>query len=268
MSDDNKNLSAAAKEKAKTRKQRAEDVAYTLNHTIVCTATDFIDPYVGNAVQKHLGNKSQLANCWAAEIVGDFGSIPVTIGMQRAFPGIMSGISNLAEPLFHKAFLNGAKRDTAAWAAKHGYSTDSDEYKKRVEKIYKYEVEHISQALMWTGSSVVLNVASQRLMGNKAPISHITLGKIGGAALTGGLTVGGRIIFPRKAENWDKFTSEKFLIPLKNKIDNALDLDDDDNHNHHNKTSKYSRIAHDGNWKKRIKSNKDDKPSPPNIYGV
>lgn len=258
MVHDNKNLSPSEKEAAKTKKERGEDIAYTLNHSLVCTATDFIDPFIGNFVQKKLGNKSQLANCWSAEIIGDFGSVPVTIAMQRFFPGVMSGLSNLAEPLFHNAFMKGAKRDTAVWAAKHGYSDDSNEYKHRIEKIYNYEVEHISQALMWTGSSIVLNVMAQRALKNPSPISHIAAGKIGGALLTGGITVGGRMLFPRKAEALDKYTSEKILMPIKNKIDNKLDLDDDDKH-HHTKTSKYSRIAHDTNWKKRIEIDKGDK---------
>ncbi len=262
MADDIKKTSPLAKERAKTKKQRAEDIAYTLNHTAVCTATDFIDPYVGNAVQKHLGNKSQLANCWTAEIIGDFGSVPVTIGIQRIFPGFMSRVSELAEPIFHKAFLKGAKHDTAAWAQRHGYSIGSEEYNSRVERIYNYEVQHISQALVWTASSVVLNIASQRLMGNKAPIIHIAAGKIGGAALTAGITVGGRAIFPRKAEQLDKFTSEKILLPLKSKIDKALDLDDD---GHHANASKYSRIAHDANWKKRVENDKNGKDQSPNI---
>lgn len=262
MSGHNKNISPREKERAKTEKERAEDISYTLNHTIVCTATDFIDPYLGNHIQKILGNKSQLANCWKAEIIGDFGSIPVTIATQRLFPGTMAKISKIAEPMFSKAFHNGAQRDAKAWAKKKGYSEDSKEYKERVEQIYNYEVAHIPQALVWTGSSVVLNVASQNLMGNKAPISHIAAGKIGGALLTGALTVGARAIFPRKAEKFDHFTSEKFLLPIEGKIERALGIEDED---HLHKSSKHKLLTSDDKWKKRVETDKVDKPASLNI---
>ena len=42
-------LSAKAYERQKTREQRAEDIAYTINHSIYCTLTDFINPPI-NAV--------------------------------------------------------------------------------------------------------------------------------------------------------------------------------------------------------------------------
>ncbi len=228
MADTEKQQSATQKEKAKSKKERAADIAYTTNHALVCTATDFIDPYVGNFIQKKLGNKSQLGNIWAAEVIGDFGAIPLTVGMQRLFPEMMNNLSKFAEPVLGKGFRNGAKRDAKEWALQHGYAVDSEEYKERVERIYSYEINHLPQALMWTASSLVLNVAAQRTMGNRAPLVHITAGKVGGAVLTAGLVIGGRTIFPRKAEKIDKFTSEKFFLPLEDKIEDMIGADGKD----------------------------------------
>jgi len=224
MSDKQDEKSPAKLEDAKSKKQRVEDVAYTLNHSLVCTATDFIDPYVGNLIQKHLGNNSQLKDCWIAEFAGDFGAVPFTIAMQRMFPSFMRSLSQAAEPIVGKFFHNGAERAAQEWAKEHNLSVESPEYKKRVEKIYQYEMSHVPQALMWTVSSIAINVSMQRFLGNSAPISHIIAGKMGGAALTAGITTGGRGLFPRKAEKWDKFTSEKIFLPVQDLVNNTFGI--------------------------------------------
>ena len=43
----------AAQEAHREARDRTEDLAYTLNHAIACTATDFIDPEVSRFVQNH-----------------------------------------------------------------------------------------------------------------------------------------------------------------------------------------------------------------------
>lgn len=234
MSDKKDKKSPTQLEDAKTKKQRAEDVAYTLNHSLVCTATDFIDPYVGNLIQKHLGNNSQLKDCWIAEFAGDFGAVPITIAMQRMFPSFMHSLSQAAEPIVGKFFHHGAERAAQEWTTEHNLSVESPEYKKQVEKIYQYEMSHVPQALMWTVSSIAINVSMQRFLGNSAPIAHIIAGKMGGAALTAGITTGGRGLFPRNAEKWDKFTSEKIFLPVQkfaNKVSGiSEDADKKDTH--------------------------------------
>jgi len=50
-------ISATEYEAHKTKEERAEDIAYTINHALACTVTDFIDPFVGNLTQKYLGKR-------------------------------------------------------------------------------------------------------------------------------------------------------------------------------------------------------------------
>jgi len=225
-------------EESKTEQEKAADVAYTLNHSLVCTATDFIDPFVGNFIQKYLGNTSQLKNCWIAEVIGDFGAVPLTIGMQRFFPNVMAGVKKIIEPVFSESFRKGAEKEAKSWALHHGYSLDSQQYKKRVERIYNYETTHLPQALMWTCSSIALNIASQKWLGNNNPVAHIFAGKIGGAAITSAITIGGRSIFPYKAEKWDKLVSEKLLLPIEEKTEQILGLEE----------------KHEKKWVKRVQN--------------
>lgn len=55
--------SATEREKNKTDRQKAEDIAYTINHALVCFATDVIDPFVAAWSQKHLGTTLHTSFC-------------------------------------------------------------------------------------------------------------------------------------------------------------------------------------------------------------
>ena len=251
------NLTPEEIERNKTAKQKAEDISYTLNHSVICTFTDFIDPYVGNIVQKKLGNKSQLPNNYVSEFIDDFGAVPLTIAAQTLFPSVMYSLQKIVEPAFKGIFLNGAKRDAKDWAKNNGYTIDSEEYKEKVEKVYKYEIIHIPQAIVWTISAIGLNVFLQKSLGNKAPIHHILAGKIGGSLLTAIIVLSGRSIFPRKAKKIDSFTSEKILLPIEDRIYDLLNIKHNDN--------EYYITKNSHSWADRIKIDKKAKDTNMNI---
>lgn len=57
------NLGHIMKEKEEAARQRAEDIAYTINHALVCAATDIVDPFVAAWSQKHLGRVLHTSWC-------------------------------------------------------------------------------------------------------------------------------------------------------------------------------------------------------------
>jgi hypothetical protein len=171
--------------------------------------------------------------------------------MQRLFPGFMSSVSSYVEPAFSKAFKSSSMRDAKDWAIRHNYSVDSKECKERADRIYNYEIKHIPQALVWTTSAAGLNIVSQRALGSKAPISHLAAGKIGGSILTAGITLGGRMMFPRKAEKVDKFIGENLFIPIEDKISDKIDK------------KELKENKSDKGWMSRVSADKSrDEPSP------
>lgn len=46
-----------SEQKPKEPTPLAEDVAYTVNHALACTATDILNPYIGNITQRYLGKR-------------------------------------------------------------------------------------------------------------------------------------------------------------------------------------------------------------------
>lgn len=241
-------------EATKTADQRAEDVAYTINHALACTATDFIDPYFGNLTQRWLGKRysvgcshdhshdhhhdhhhhdhhhahhgSHLKQWWLGEVVGDFGAVPVTLAFQRGLPGFMDRLRGVMEPLLGPFFRNGARRSARRWAAENNVSQDSPEFAQRVEMIYRHEVDHLPQALMWTASSIAINLTTQRLTGNRGPMWQLAAGKAAGASISAALVVGARGLAPQAARNWDRFTSQNLFLPATRAIGGLAGIDD------------------------------------------
>ncbi len=245
-------------------REQAQDIAYTINHALACTATDLIDPYVGNLTQTYLGKRfsvgcahdhgaqdhdghvhehshdhahsagphaeshDRLGHWWVGEAVGDFGAVPLTVAAQRYFPGVMNGMRAAMEPLLGGFFHAGAERSSARWARQHGIRTDSQDYRDHVEVVYRHEIDHLPQALMWTASSVVLNLCTQKALGNDGPLWHMAAGKTVGAGISAGLVVGGRGIAPDAAEQWDTFTGERIFLPATKMLGRIFGVNEED----------------------------------------
>ena len=271
-------LSAAEYERQKDAEARVEDIAYTINHSIACTVTDWVDPIIGNWTQKYLGKRYGLPGGhshgdhdhhhdhhdhshghhhgggtfwqWAVgEIVGDYGAVPVTIAFQRWAPGFMNSLRFVLEPPLGPLFRNGARTAALSWAARRGIDPNAPEVKAREQDIYEHEVRHLPQALMWTASSVAINLATQRAMGNKGPLWQLATGKALGASITAGLVVGARGLAPESAEKWDHWTSKNVFLPLTERIGHLFGVKKEDVERMHRKKEAIERGE---DWKERV----------------
>ncbi len=220
-----------------------EDLAYTTNHAIACTLTDAAEPYLDNWFQRRLGVKFPMGcghhhgahehhghdhdhdhhhhhgkddNLWrwyAGEFVGDFGAVPITLAAQTYTPQLMQGMQSALEPVLGGAFRLGAKLSAKSWAARQGFTPDSPECKAKEAEIYAHEVGHLPQAALWTASSIGLNLATQRILGNKGALWQLAAAKAMGASLNTVAVVGARAALPQTARTWDQFTTEHIFEP-------------------------------------------------------
>jgi hypothetical protein len=354
--------SAKDYEAHKTSEQRAEDVAYTINHALACTLTDFIDPYVGNWTQEYLGKrisigcghdhsdghvhgpdcdhkhvislpqigggnhddhghvhgpgcnhhkpgnftctsvghdhdhdghqhhgtdplppvdththdhahdhashdhahcpvapKSHLKQWIIGEFVGDFGAVPVTIAFQRYAPDFMEKLRNVVEPVLGGAFRMGARFSARSWASENNMAPDSKAVKDKENAIYEHEVRHLPQAVVWTASSIALNLATQRYLGNTAPLAHLAAAKATGATISAALVVTGRAFAPQSARKWDQYTSKNIFLPLTKVVGGAAGITSED----------VDRMAAkegltESNWTDKVKQ---DQPTPGKTLG-
>lgn len=213
---------ASKREERKTALQKAQDVSYTINHALTCTAVDLLQvPLVAWLQNKFDGRSGKLP--WEkvsrAEVIGDVGAVPLTIAFQRFAPGAMAGIGKALDPLFGDLFRSGARSNANRWAIKHGYSPDSKEAIEKAREIYAHEASHLGQAAVWTASSFALNVltqaAEERLTGKTGHTSWKSLiaGKGIGSLTSSIALVTLRGLSPATAEKWDGWTSEKIFMP-------------------------------------------------------
>lgn len=244
--------SPEAREKHKSEREKAEDVAYTINHALVCATTDVIDPFVAAWSQRYLGIKLNTSFCnqthdhihddhhhhhhhghdhhhhdhalsfggalkhWViGEAIGDIGAVPVTIAFQRLAPNVMARTGRAMEMVLGGFYWKGAQAAAQRYAAREGLAPDAPEVQNKAVETYRHEVDHFGQAAVWTVASIGLNIASQKyITGNRLPLGHMLLYKSLGAGMSAGLLIGGRAYSPETFENWDQWTSDKVFMPI------------------------------------------------------
>lgn len=272
-------------EKEKTASQHAEDIAYTINHSLYCTLTDFLNPPINAATDGYLRwlipgcghdhskdgghhhhdhgghcthpdhhyhppsnlsrwekvklasnqafSKERFVQYTKGEFIGDFGAVPLTIGVQRMFPNFMNGVRKLCEPVMRPIFTWGVKRDNKSWAKKHHVAADSQEYKDHAAKVYEYEMSHFPQAVVWTGFSLGLNTGYQ-VFADKTPMpfaSKLALKSgsvLSGVLVTAGVVVAARALAPNKMHSFDTWTSKNAILPATKTVGKLFGVKEED----------------------------------------
>lgn len=248
-------------EKEKTANQRAEDVAYTINHALSCGTTDVVlQPVIaaafGGALNvgcahsghvheklswketlqkfslKNLKNlswkqfRNDAGHYLKGEIIGDFVAVPLTIGVQRLFPNFMNGLRTLTEPLFGWAFRGGANRTARHWASEHGVAENAPETKAHAAEIYEHEISHLPQAVVWNMFAYPIGAAAQKLDGHNHSWGQIFKSKLVGAVISNGLLIGGRMLAPGAAQKWDALTGDNIFAPVNKAVGKLFGVDE------------------------------------------
>ena len=153
-----------------------------------------------------------------AEAIGDLGAVPVTVFMQRQFPGFMSGIRHGIEKVMGGMFRYTTGESAKHWGEKHGYAPDSQQVKDRQHELYEYEVSHMPQMAVWTVSSVLMNYGAMRVIehnyAHKTNLRQFAEVKGAGALMTAALVLGVRGLTPGGAHSWDHFVGKHVILPV------------------------------------------------------
>jgi hypothetical protein len=193
-----------------------EDIAFGLQQTLACWGTDFIDPYVGKWFQdkfKDHDHSSTHAHTWGGEIIGDSAAFFAFLGVRRYAPGMIDAIKGTVRATGDGVLDKLGKRSLRAWAQENGVSQDSPEYKLQMEEWKEFQADNIAKSSIITGSSVVLNVATQKAMGNSHTLGVITASKVVGAAITMASMLGLRYFVPKTTKQLDDELNERYFTP-------------------------------------------------------
>lgn len=258
----------------KTKAQHAENIAYTINHALACTATDFIDPFVSTKVQKYLNQKVSFGcghdhskdgdhghgSNWqgvVGELAGDFGAVPVTVLLQHYAPWFMDAIRWVSEPIMGDLFRNGAKAAAthqSKQAMLNGTPFSPEEYRARARELYHYEIQHLPQGLVWTVTAVVANVKIQKhVLHNPSDEKDIYAGKITGALVSSSLLFGTRAFATDKAKKWDEWATTKVFMPMTKSVGKWFGVEEKDV----NSLIDRQKQMNDPNWQARAKDSQE-----------
>lgn len=177
----------------------------------------------GNVAHPH---QHGLRDWMVGEAFGDFAAVPLTIGVQRLFPGFMHGIRRVLEPITGWAFRAGAERDARAWARQHSFAIDGPEATAKAHDLYEHELSHLPQAVMWNVFSIPTNLMVQKhLMKSSYSWPQLLVGKTFGSMVSNGMLIGARAISPDTMHGIDRWNSKHIIVPTAKKIGKALGYD-------------------------------------------
>ena len=278
----------------------AADFAYTLNHALVCTATDPLTDVpiaamtenimaslrssgekvtlgqirqelrpkaIAEEIKHTFGNRQQLKEWFAGEFAGDFGAVPVVVGIQNFMPWLSSGIRKALSPIASPLFRRSAERTVRGEMELAGMQTDigGAEYQARVDEIYNREMEHLPNAALWTVASPIINISMQKLVLKKeTPVMDMLVGKAIGSTFTSGLTVGMRSVAPDKVQKWDDWVVEKSSGPIASVVAKMSGEKKEDilrgmkERDHH--SSEQGDAAHGKSWAARTEESRSPEP--------
>lgn len=186
----------------------------------------------GSAAKKFWNNSKK----WLiAEAVGDLGSVPVTIALQRYAPGFMQSVRNMIEPVIGGSFRRNTQRAAENWGKAHGKAANSQEVKEYAHELYEYEMKHMPQMAVWTVSSVGLNFAAMHAFHHINPrqfertsMKEFALVKGLGAAMTAGLVLGVRGLTPGGAHKWDQSVGKHVVVPITKAVGSLVGVESKD----------------------------------------
>jgi hypothetical protein len=158
------------------------------------------------------------------EVVGDVGGIVPTVVVQRMFPGFMARMQLALEPIAGGVFRSGAKRDAKHWAKVNNLAEDAPEVKAKEAELYKHEIEHLPQAVVWNVFSIPMNYLAQlgfhKWENRNAPgggkgfsVTKFLVGKTFGFVFSNTVLIGGRGMMPELFGKWDQWNSKTIIKP-------------------------------------------------------
>lgn len=212
-------------------KRFGEDIAFGIQQTAACWATDFIDPFVSTWVQKRLGDKNHtgtLTHAMKGEVVGDSAAFFIFLAMQKWLPQPVQFLKKTALKHFDATYDRMAKSSLSAWAADHNVSRDSEQYRHKVEEWKQFQAGNFAKATVISLGSIISNVGVQKWSGNKNSLASITLSKTIGAGITMGVVLGSRLAFPQATRRLDREMDRRFITPAIRKVHSWVGVDSDD----------------------------------------
>lgn len=217
MSDDDALLPDVPSRDLPKDKRFGREISYGIQQTFACWATDFIDPVLGMWIQNKWGDKSHKATAshtFGGEFFGDTAALGVYLFSKRVLTApvdwSIAVTKKICDPLLDWA----GRRTLSQWREKHRVAEDDARYRRKLEMYKDFQAENIVDTGIIGSSSVVLNVATQRVLGNRQSYGIMLASKMAGALITMAGMLGLRTALPSATKTLDDELSARYFSPV------------------------------------------------------
>jgi len=190
------------------------EIAYGIQQTLACWATDFIDPPISKFIQNMRGNKAHAVtnvHVYGGEAIGDTAALGIYLVAKRMFQkpidGVIAGVKRVADPILSKMGKGAIK----SWAEAHHTAEGDDRYKKKLDEYKAYQAENLVDTSIISVAATGVNVLAQRQLGNQQSYGTILGSKMVGALLTFGVMFGLRAALPNATKALDDELSDRYF---------------------------------------------------------
>lgn len=193
------------------------DIAFGIQQTLTCWATDFIDPPVSRFLQNRYGDKDHHVthkHVWGGEIMGDSAAFFVYLGIKRFFGGAVDAITSGVGRLFDTRFTAMGNKAIRHWAEERQLDKHDPRYLKKLQAYKDFQAENLMDSTIIATSATLGNVAIQRALGNHQALPVILGSKLVGAAATMGVMLGLRAALPTATRTLDEELSGRYFSRL------------------------------------------------------
>lgn len=194
----------------------ADKITFGLTQWGGCAIMDFIgDPVIGKHVQDRLAPQfiGHEVHAKKAEVIGDGAAFAIFLAVEKFCPGIITAMKNGAKPLLDPIYERIGNNRLQEWAKRHHVDPQSDDFRKKLDEWKDFQAENFAMASFIATSSVITNVATQKQYGNPRSLAVIGAGKLIGATVTLGATMGLRSLAPRTMHRFEERVSKHLVLP-------------------------------------------------------
>ncbi|GEM_PF-3044407 len=198
-------------------KSLGHDIAFGLQHSLICLATDFLDPFISKWFQSKHGDHHHAVthkHTIGGELAGDGGGFLAYLFIKRIFSAPVANLTAATQKMLDPLYMQWGKKSLKPWMKAENIAVDSPEYQEKLENYKNFQASNLVDSSIIAAASTITNVAAQRALGNKQTYAVILTSKLIGTALTLGSMLGMRAALPTSTQTIDNELNERYFSKI------------------------------------------------------
>ncbi len=206
-------------------KRVGREISFGIQQTLACWATDFIDPVVGSWYQKKFGNpdhKVTVGHTVGGEVAGDSAALFIYLAVKRFLTAPIDALTVGVKKTLNPFYTRLGHKSLKHWAEANQLEKNDPRYQHKLDMYKEFQAENLVDSSIIAASSTAVNVATQRVLGNKQRLDIILAGKLIGAFATMATMLGVRAAAPTAMLTLDEELSDRYFSKVARRMGSWL----------------------------------------------